>query len=664
MATISKNNIGTGKTIEAEHITRIIDALNETGSADIIATGSFTGSFKGYSPELTVLDLTVNGTASINYFETIYETSSIIYQSGSTKFGNSADDTHQFTGSVFIDGDTEFNGSVTGSVFTGSFVGDGSGLTSNNISNTNLTQDADRELVGGAFAFDWYNDASAFLSLSDTYQGFGSNDNYIQQDSSGILLRSGNSRLIVTSSVVQVGGVSGLVGFSVVRPAGGGFGIDTSFFVSSSGKIITNDGPDYDDFNIKGDTGITGNLKVTGSIYVNNVTEGAGTDTVAMYDTGSNAFFYTSSAALVGGSDTNLANTNLSLTGTRFHDLNGFDLTIAGGNAGIYLDEATNTSQFGQGSNYIQVDNTGIILYHGLANRVSTIAGSTVINEAGGNVDLRVESDTNPNMLLVDAGLNRVGIGKSAPNSVLDVNGDTIVSGSLTVKGTAIPSTGETLQSWYVSDSDAVISLINATTINGTFVPTIKATQPAADNYTPLAYINEIGADTGTFPGLIFQVRSGSNAAVQNRDLFAFRNYTTDIVNIGTGLVDINNDTTITGSLTVSGSAHTIDGNNTFNDAIFLNPVTSITSGTLTPNNINRASITVNGTNSVTLADGTQGQLLVLFTSFAVSGTTTVTPSNAQGFSSIQFDAIGDTATLMFMGLDWYLLSSHNVTVT
>ena len=112
MATISKNNIGTGKTIEAEHITRIIDALNETGSADIIATGSFTGSFKGYSPELTVLDLTVNGTASINYFETIYETASIIYQSGSTKFGNSADDTHQFTGSVFIDGNTTISGSL------------------------------------------------------------------------------------------------------------------------------------------------------------------------------------------------------------------------------------------------------------------------------------------------------------------------------------------------------------------------------------------------------------------------------------------------------------------------------------------------------------------------------------------------------------------------
>ena len=49
MATISKADIGTGNTIQAEHITRIIDALNGTGSADVIATGSFTGSFNGFA---------------------------------------------------------------------------------------------------------------------------------------------------------------------------------------------------------------------------------------------------------------------------------------------------------------------------------------------------------------------------------------------------------------------------------------------------------------------------------------------------------------------------------------------------------------------------------------------------------------------------------------
>ena len=53
MSKISKSGIGNGNTIQAEHITRIIDALDGTGSADIVATGSFTGSFVGSGVGLT-----------------------------------------------------------------------------------------------------------------------------------------------------------------------------------------------------------------------------------------------------------------------------------------------------------------------------------------------------------------------------------------------------------------------------------------------------------------------------------------------------------------------------------------------------------------------------------------------------------------------------------
>lgn len=46
-------------------------------------------------------DLTVTGTITAQEFKTEYITSSVIYESGSTKFGDSADDTHEFTGSVY-----------------------------------------------------------------------------------------------------------------------------------------------------------------------------------------------------------------------------------------------------------------------------------------------------------------------------------------------------------------------------------------------------------------------------------------------------------------------------------------------------------------------------------------------------------------------------------
>ena len=51
---------------------------------------------------LTGSNLLITNTASITYFETTYESSSIIYSSGSTKFGDTNDDTHVFTGSVAI----------------------------------------------------------------------------------------------------------------------------------------------------------------------------------------------------------------------------------------------------------------------------------------------------------------------------------------------------------------------------------------------------------------------------------------------------------------------------------------------------------------------------------------------------------------------------------
>ena len=47
MATISKTGIQSGLTSKAEHITRIIDALDGTATTQVVATGSFTGSFDG-----------------------------------------------------------------------------------------------------------------------------------------------------------------------------------------------------------------------------------------------------------------------------------------------------------------------------------------------------------------------------------------------------------------------------------------------------------------------------------------------------------------------------------------------------------------------------------------------------------------------------------------
>jgi hypothetical protein len=50
------------------------------------------------------------------------------------------------------------------------------------------------------------------------------------------------------------------------------------------------------------------------------------------------------------------------------------------------------------------------------------VTGAAVFNEAGADKDFRVEGDTNPNLLFVDASTDRVGLGTNAPAHTLDVD--------------------------------------------------------------------------------------------------------------------------------------------------------------------------------------------------------------------------------------------------
>jgi trimeric autotransporter adhesin len=59
-------------------------------------------------------DLRVRGTLTVDELHTSITTSSIIYESGSTRFGDTIDDSHTFTGSVLITGSISLNGEPIG----------------------------------------------------------------------------------------------------------------------------------------------------------------------------------------------------------------------------------------------------------------------------------------------------------------------------------------------------------------------------------------------------------------------------------------------------------------------------------------------------------------------------------------------------------------------
>jgi hypothetical protein len=64
---------------------------------------------------------------------------------------------------------------------------------------------------------------------------------------------------------------------------------------------------------------------------------------------------------------------------------------------------------------------------------------------------------------------------------------------------------------------------------------------------------------------------------------------------------------------------------------------------------------------ALTLADGAAGQLkMIVYVAEAAGGDTGVlTPTNLGGFTTITFNAIGDSCLLQFIGTDWWVISAR-----
>jgi len=63
------------------------------------------------------------------------------------------------------------------------------------------------------------------------------------------------------------------------------------------------------------------------------------------------------------------------------------------------------------------------------------VRGSAIFNEAGADVDFRIEGDTEANLFLVDASTDRIGIGTATPNALLDIDDGTGTGLLLCVNG-------------------------------------------------------------------------------------------------------------------------------------------------------------------------------------------------------------------------------------
>ena len=101
--------------------------FNQMNAGSLVFGNPTTYSYEGISGSLAITgsvtttgnmtvggDATIGGTLIAKEFQTQFVSASIIYQSGSTQFGDTLDDTHEFTGSINVSGSFGLNGySVT-----------------------------------------------------------------------------------------------------------------------------------------------------------------------------------------------------------------------------------------------------------------------------------------------------------------------------------------------------------------------------------------------------------------------------------------------------------------------------------------------------------------------------------------------------------------------
>ncbi|MAH08389.1 MAG: hypothetical protein CL961_01830, partial [Euryarchaeota archaeon] len=195
--------------------------LHVDGNISSSGNGEFLGA-------LTASNLLIYNTASITYFETTYQSSSIIFSSGSTKFGDTMDDTHVFTGSLFVTGNlTLEDGTIEANRFIASastgdagfiFRPSDNDLTANSIKITSVENMQFK--AGGVFQFN--QNAQLLrgkkLQLNDT-------DNTSRFSISNVSTNTGSNQNNTRLGIENMGGTeivsisgSGFVGIGTTTP--------------------------------------------------------------------------------------------------------------------------------------------------------------------------------------------------------------------------------------------------------------------------------------------------------------------------------------------------------------------------------------------------------------------------------------------------------------
>jgi len=195
----------------AEHSSIILDS--DTGS--MLSNNVYISS----SGQNVVLGNITADVINATEIHTTYQSASVLYSSGSTKFGDTTDDTHEFTGSL----------KVTGSVTATSFVGDGSGLTGVSVAGTISSSAQIASDISGSFT-DLSSSVETRISTLETEDtDLDSRLDSLQAATSSYALSSNVSGSFVAASSSIAADINALQSFS---------GSLDNIYISASGQNV------------------------------------------------------------------------------------------------------------------------------------------------------------------------------------------------------------------------------------------------------------------------------------------------------------------------------------------------------------------------------------------------------------------------------------------
>ena len=358
-------------------------ALASNGTSKRTTLGSITNA----GLPATFGDTIINGDITVNGTETIVS-SSVLYDSGSTIFGNSSDDRHEFTGSVHITGITELGGNLIPLIAKGATLGtlerpfseiflqsgsisiesdtpgDPSAIISNKEGNLEIS-------VGGMLLV---QPGASFVAPTGSFEYLSGSFNHI-----GSAFRQGNTivtgSFAVSGSTVQIGdntldGLTKLRGnVSVI----GNTTIEGTTTFSDSATTVTGS------FLISGSTTQIGNNTLKGNTILSGSVNIIGSTTIEGTTTFSDSSTTVTGSFLISGSTTQIGNNTL--------DGN----TILSGSVNIIGSTTIEgTTNFSNSSTTV----TGSFLVSGSTTQIgnNTLDGNTILS---GSVDISGSTEFN-----------------------------------------------------------------------------------------------------------------------------------------------------------------------------------------------------------------------------------------------------------------------------